>query len=108
MAVSITADVLATAIGADITTAARLLVMSIETVERHMGNDYDDTPDSILDEAVIRHCGWLYAHPSDGLTLTTIGDFSARFSGPSALSPLRYSGAEAVLGPWKKRRGVTI
>ena len=108
MPVTITADALAVATGADITTATRLLAVSAQTIERHMGNNYDDTPDDILNEGVIRHCGWLFAHPSTGMGENRIGDLTARFSTSSSLSPLRFSGAEAVLGPWKERRGVTI
>ena len=100
MAVTLDATALATAIGADSTVAARLLSVATEAVEAYA----PEGPDETHNEAAIRMAGWLYAHPPDGLTENQVGDVRARFSGGSMLSPLRFSGAMALLSPYAERR----
>ena len=100
MAVTLDATTLATVIGSDAATATRLLPVVTELVQ-----DYAPlAPEALQNEACLRCAGWLYGHPSDGLNTNTIGDFTARFSGGSMLSPLKYSGAEALLSKYKVRR----
>ena len=101
MAVTITAAELQAAIGSDLATATRLRSVVTEAVPEYAGL----APINISNEAAIRvGAGWLFSHPSDGLNTNTIGDLTARFSGGSMLSPLRYSGAMALLSPYKERR----
>ena len=98
MGVTITADALAAAIGSDTLTATRLLPVVTEACNEYAGL----APDPTANEAAIRMAGWLYAHPPDGLTENQVGDVRARFSGGSMLSPLRFSGAMALLSPYAK------
>ena len=100
MAVSMTVTELASATGADTATATRLLPVVTEAVQEYA----EAAPINISNEAAIRMAGWLFSHPSDGLNTNTIGDLTARFSGGSMLSPLRFSGAMALLSPYKERR----
>ena len=100
MAVTITAAELQAAIGSDLATATRLRSVVTEAVPEYAGL----APINISNEAAIRVGAWLFSHPSDGLNTNTIGDLTARFSGGSMLSPLRYSGAMALFSPYKERR----
>ena len=100
MAVTITAAELQAAIGSDLATAERLRSVVTEMVQEYAGH----APANISNEAAVRVAGWLYAHPPDGLTTNVIGDLTARFSGGSMLSPLKYSGAQSLLNPYKVRR----
>ena len=104
MAVTLIPQTLADAIGADLATATRLLAVSTEAVEHYA----EDAPESMQNEAAIRMAGWLFSHPPDGLTENAVGDVRARFTGSAALSPLRFSGAMALLSPYLERRGVAI
>ena len=102
MAVTITAQELEGLIGSDGTGAARLLEVCTEMV-----NDYaSEVPDAIANEAVIRTAGWLVEQPP-GIMSQSVGDgLSIDYRGGT--SPLRNSGAMALLSPFKKRRARAI
>ena len=104
MGVTLDAAALATAIGADSLTATRLLPVVTEACNEYAGL----APDPTANEAAIRMAGWLLSHPSDGLVGNKVGDIEARFTGSAALSPLRFSGAMALLSPYKERRAGAI
>ena len=101
MAVTITAQGLRQFTGTDIETATRLLAVSTEMV-----NDYaSDVPDAVADEAVIRLAGYLHEVPP-GIMSQSVEDVgSLAYKGTS---PLRSSGAMALLSPFKKRRARAI
>ncbi|MDE2652552.1 MAG: hypothetical protein OXI71_01940 [Gemmatimonadota bacterium] len=97
MAVTINADALGTAIGADATTAARLLRVASEIVTRYA----PDAPDAIQDEAVIRVAGWLRDSPSAGILQRRVGEREYALHRPTLTSALRSSGAMSLLRPYR-------
>lgn len=101
MAVTITAQELAAAIGSDSPSGARLLEVCTEMV-----NDYaSDVPDAIANEAVIRTAGYLHEVPP-GIMSQSVEDVgSIAYKGTN---PLRASGAMSLLSPFKKRRARAI
>ena len=103
MAVTLTADVLAGAIGADRETADRLLPVASALVERHAPN----APEAVQNEAAIRCAGWLAQAPSSGLRHYQIGAAISTFT-PSMTSAVRHSGAAGLLSPWKVRRAGAV
>ena len=103
MAVTITVAELAEAVGVDSTTAARLLAVATELVNRYA----PDAPDAIAKEGVIRAGGWLSEQPAASITGESEGDVRTSYA-PSMQSALRHSGAMALLSPWKVRRGGAI
>ena len=103
MAVTITADELATAIRATPEVAARLLAVASELVQRYA----PDAPEAVANEAVIRASGYLAQHPSDARRESTVGGISSGWA-PTHTSALRHSGAMSLLSPWKIRRAGAI
>ena len=87
----LTAPALATAIRADEETAARLRIVVVAVVEQHAPG----APEPVKDEAEIRLAGYLLDAPP-----------AAPGSGHAAA--LRNCGAEALLSPWRVRRGGVI
>ena len=94
---------LASAIGADVAVAGRLLPVASALVENYAVT----APTPVKDEAVIRVAGAL-AHtnyrPFD--TAQSIGPFSASYSAQpgGGWGALRKSGAMGLLSPWRVRR----
>ena len=72
-------------------------------VERYAAN----APQAIKNEATIRCAGWLSEQPMSARRSTSIGELSADFV-VSSMSALRHSGSQAILSPWKIRRGGAI
>lgn len=103
MAVNITAQTLASIVGTDETTAARLLPVASALVLRYAPG----APDSMHDEGVIRTTGWLQEHPHGAIRSESQGDISTSYA-TASVSALRHSGAMALLSPWKQRRGGAI
>jgi len=81
--------------------ATRLLPVVTEMIRRYLGDAYDDAPSAICNEAAIRAAGWLHERPASGLNESSVGDVRLRYSG--TMSPLRASGAMALLSPYKVR-----
>ena len=102
MAVTITAQQLATAIGSDGPTGARLLEVCTELVNNFAAG----APDSVANEAVIRTGGWLKEQPPGIMSIDVGGGGEVVYRG--GMSPLRGSGAMSLLSPWKKRRARKI
>ena len=106
MAVTVTVSELETLTGADTATATRLLSLATELVTRYVNNTA--TPESILNESVIRLSGWLHNSPPSRTNELSIGaDISIRVS-VSHNAALRHSGAMSLLSPYKKRRASPI
>ena len=103
MAVTLTADELAEAVGTDGTTATRLLAVATAIVARFS----NDAPDAVANEAVIRCAGWLAGQPAVSIRAEVEGDVTTSYA-PSMTSALRHSGAMALLSPWKVRRAGAI
>lgn len=103
MSVTITAAALVEAIGTDSATAARLLPVATELVNRYAPT----APDAIGNEATIRCAGWLAEQPSAAIRSETEGDIGTTYA-PTHTSALRHSGAMALLSPWKVRRAGAI
>lgn len=107
MAVTLDADGLAEAIGAEATIAGRLLPVASALVTRYA----PDAPDPIQNEAVIRFAGYLAQSASAsrfgavrslriaGISLDTTAAHGAAF---------RSSGAAALLSQWRVRRAGVI
>ena len=71
--------------------ATRLLGFATETISRHLGNAYADTPEIIVNEGVIRLAAYLYDQPNAG-------------RGVGYANALRNSGAAAILLPYRVHR----
>ena len=96
MAITITVAGVAAAIRVGDTTeetalVTRLTEYATEAVTRHLGTDFVNTPDTVVNEAVIRVVGYLYDIPN------AIG-------GTAAANNLRNSGAAAILLPYRTHR----
>ena len=103
MAVTITAQALANQLGADSTTALRLLEVSTALVELYA----PAAPEAVQNEAAIRCAGWLYEQPAAAITRESEGEISSSFA-VASMSALRNSGAMALLSVWKERRAGVI
>ena len=103
MAVTITVAELAEAIGTDAATATRLLAVATALVERYA----PDAPDAVSNEATIRAAGWLAEQPAAAIRSESEGDIRTSYA-TTAMSALRHSGGQALLSPWKIRRGGAI
>ena len=101
--VTITRDVLAAEIHVTEQRAGRLLDVATEMVSQYA----PDAPTAILNEAVIRVCGYLAQQPSDARRESTTGGISTGWA-PTHTSALRHSGAMSLLSPWKIRRAGAI
>ena len=94
---------LAAAVGVDDDTAARLLDVANELVERYA----PAAPEAVKREAIIRCAGWLHGQPADSVRSRAVGPMNVSHA-PSMYSALRHSGAMALLSAWKVRRGGMI
>ena len=94
---------LAAAAGVDDDTAARLLDVANELIERYA----PAAPAAVKREAIIRCAGWLHGQPADSIRSREVGPMNVSYT-PSMLSSLRHSGAMALLSAWKVRRGGMI
>ena len=103
MAVTIAATVLAAAVRVDQVTAARLLPVAAELVDRFA----PDAPEAVSNEAAIRCAGWLAEAPSSGVRSESLGDVRTSWT-PAMTGALRHSGAMALLSPWKVRRAGAV
>ena len=122
MAVTLTVDQLAIALIGNLTTlgvaqasseawaeaeAARLLPVVTEMVDRHAIT----APEAISNEAAIRCAGWLANEPPDSRqtdSFNILGVQTTITHTPSMVSPLRASGAMALLAPYKRRHAGSI
>ena len=75
--------------------ATRLLAYATEAITRHLGTAYDDAPEAVVNEAVIRVAGYLYDQP------TAAG-------GASFANALRNSGAASMLLPYRMHRAGSV
>ena len=64
-------------------------------------------PLAIRNEAVIRAAGWLHEQPAAAVRSESVGDISTSYAATHT-SPLRHSGATALLSLWKQRRAGAI
>ena len=101
MAVTITAETLQDSIGSTAAEAERLLEVCTELVNAFAPL----APDPVANEAAIRTAGWLLERPP-AVRREKTGDLETDYQGGT--SPLRASGAMALLSPWKVRRGGAI
>ena len=101
MAITITIAELETALGVDTPTATRLLAVSTELVNRF-------APECSRRPYQTRRLsgfpGWLFSQPSASIRSESQGDISTGLRCITNLSPLRHSGAMALLSSWKVRR----
>ena len=103
MAVTLQSNSLANALGADMTTAGRLLEVAKALVERYA----PAAPEAVQNEAAIRCAGWLFEQPSGAITRESQGEISTSYA-IASMSALRHSGAMGLLSVWKVRRGGVI
>ena len=73
----------------------RLLAYSTESISRHLGDAYADTPETIVNEAAIRMCGYLWDQP-----------YASR--GATYANTLQNSGAAAMLLPYRVHRAGSV
>ena len=92
MAVTLTVAQLSAAIrvgnsAEEVAEVTRLLAWATETVSKHLGTTYSSTPETIVNEAVIRLAGYQFDRPyASSLGLADV---------------LRNSGAAAILLPYR-------
>lgn len=102
MAVALKAPDLAAAINASETDAARVLAVASALVERYA----PAAPSHVQDEAVIRVSGYLLQIQPGAPRQVSAGSVQTSIWIPTGSSPLRSSGATAILAPWKRRRAL--
>ena len=87
----------------DESTLDRLGSTAAELVERYA----PDAPQPVKNESVIRASGWLHEQPAAAVRSESVGDISTSYAATHT-SPLRHSGATALLSAWKQRRAGAI
>ena len=108
MAITITASELHQALGGDpgkitLDEATTLLSVVTELVTHYA----PDAPNPVSDEAAIRVAGYLAEYDGVPVTKETVGPLERTWD-RNKISPLRHSGAMALLSPWKTRRAGVI
>ena len=104
MAITITSSELQTILGLDsASTAQRLLAVASGVVADYVQMN-TSIPAGIEDEAMLRVAGYLNQRPAPWISSQKVGDLQVDFHG--GVSPLRNSGAMALLSPFKQRRAV--
>ena len=83
----------------DADTARRVLTVASELVSLYGSS----APPPVVDEAVIRVCVYLGTHSATGARSEAVEDLRTVWV-TSSRSPLRASGAEGILSPYKRRR----
>ena len=96
MAVTITAAELTNALrlgstAEELAEVERLLAFASVAVERHLGSAFATTPAAVVNEGVVRYCGYQFDQP-----------LAARGSGYA--DALRNSGAQQILASWREHR----
>ena len=103
MAVTLTSSELQNILGLDsAATAQRLLAVASGVVADYVQENMT-IPAGVEDEAVIRCAGYLNQRPVSGATRQRVGDLEVEYRN-AGMSPLRNSGAMALLSPFKQRR----
>ena len=75
--------------------AARLLSFATVAVARHLGDAFDDAPDAVVNEGVIRLAAYLFDQPNAG-------------RGTMYADALRSSGAAMILLPYRIHRAGSV
>ena len=101
--VTVTAQTVAAETGASTERAERVLPVAAEAAQRYAPG----APTAVLNEAVLRCCGYLLDHPADARRSETTGSVSSSWAATHS-SALRHSGAMALLSPYKVRRAGAI
>ena len=101
--VTLTAAVVAAETGADIDRARRVLETAAALALRYA----PAAPVAVLNEAVLRCCGYLLDHPADARRSETTGALSASWAATHTAA-LRHSGAMALLTAYKARRAGAV
>lgn len=83
--------------------AAQLLAVAGALVTRYAPG----APDAVQNEATVRVAGWIAWRSDAGIVSQKQGEQEVTLM-PGQLGPLRYSGAMALLSPWKVRRGGAV
>ena len=105
MAITLTAETLAEAIGAEDspTVAARVLAVASQVI-----TDYaPDAPDAVADEAAIRFAGYLYGSDYGAIRSEDLGPMTVSYATNHAAA-FRFSGAAGLLTRYKRRRAGRI
>ena len=103
MPVTIDADDLATALGVDLPTATRLLAVASAVATNYASA----APDAVLDEAVRMIAGWIWGKSQGSVKSEAAGPFRVSYN-TMQQSPLRHSGAMALLSPYRSHRAAVI
>ncbi|MCY4086858.1 MAG: hypothetical protein OXG37_08255 [Actinomycetia bacterium] len=103
MAVTITAEELASLIGGDPGHAPRVLAVAAARVDRYA----PDAPGEIHNEAVIRLAGYLAQSDYGGISEETIGPMTVKWT-ISHAAMFRNSGAAGLLAPWRTHRAGNV
>ena len=105
MAVTLTIADVATSWGTsnDANRATRILAAATEKVREYLGDAYADTPESVVNEAVVRFGGYLAQSDYGGVQSEGEGPLTVAYTTNHA-NMFRTSGAMALLSPYKVRR----
>ena len=103
LAVTITAESLHTAIGADLDMATRLLEFATERVMKIAPL----APDAAQNEAVIRYAGYMAQSDYGGIRKEVLGPKETEYQMNHA-NAWRNSGAAGILAPWATKRAGVI
>ena len=87
---------------------ARDVIVMTARAAAEMIQDYAPAAKQFVkDNALMRLVGWLLEHPSAGTRSESTGDIRTSYT-TGEYSPLRHSGAMALLSPYKVRRAGKI
>ena len=105
MAITVTADTIASELDIDLTRATRLLSVASALV-----NDYcPEAPEPIANESVLMVCGWIWGNGASRGSIRSEGAGPLRISyATHEKNALKHSGAESLLSPFKVRRAMVI
>lgn len=98
-----TREELQAAIGADATTAERLLGAAASVVQRYA----PAAPEPVQVEAIVRVAGWLFQSPASGFYEAQRGERQFRLVRSVNPSAMRSSGAAALLLPWREHNALS-
>lgn len=104
MAITLDAPTLATILNIDAALATRLLAVSSAMILAYC----ETCPDAIHNEATIRTAAYLRETPGGAIQRLETASIEIEFQKPTVRSPLRLSGAMALLSPFKIRRAAVI
>ena len=105
MAVTLTLEHVRDAVETDLPDTALLRVLAVAKAQ--VERCASAAPEDVQNEAAIRTIGYLVDQPAAAKHSERVGEFSQDFAA-SMVNALYYSGAAALLAPWREHRAGVI